>query len=92
MHAAIGHTFTDCISGFRGVCVSRTEYLDKSVALGLTAQHDTGNVKPETHFFNEARCVLDKDVDCFDTLSCEKCDAERLEDSAVKQAKKKHKK
>ena len=53
--ANLGSLVRDCVTGYEGVVVSRTEYLGGTVRIGLDARVSTDGKAVETQYFDEQR-------------------------------------
>ena len=57
MNGNLGYTFTDRISGFRGVCTGYVEYITGCNQLLLTPTNLTEGKPNDPQWFDEQRCV-----------------------------------
>ena len=56
MHESIGKSFTDSITGFKGVCTGRIEYITGCNQLLLTPKVGEDGVLKDGAWFDEQRC------------------------------------
>jgi hypothetical protein len=53
----LGKTYKDAITGFRGVAVSRSEYLSTEARVGLQAPVDDKGKLEKIEYFDEPRLI-----------------------------------
>ncbi len=58
MHESIGKSFTDSITGFKGVCTGRIEYISGCNQLLLTPKVGEDGVLKDGAWFDEQRCQV----------------------------------
>lgn len=51
----LGKTYTDSVTGFSGIAVSRTEYLTGCVHIGLQQRVSEDGKLPDPQYFDESR-------------------------------------
>ena len=54
----LGAKVKDTVSGFQGVCISRTEYLNGCFRLGIQAKVGKDGKAPDTHWFDEPQLKI----------------------------------
>lgn len=57
MHPSIGKTFSDKITGFKGVCTGRIEYITGCNQLLLSPKVGDDGAAKEASWFDEQRCI-----------------------------------
>lgn len=62
MSSHLGKTYTDVITGFKGVAVGYVVYVSGCNQLLLVPPVDKDGKTAEAHWFDEQRCKLDKSV------------------------------